>query len=196
MTMKSNIFLWIHLAGIALVPLLIQIVWLGLAVGTPLPFFWLELLFLVGVGIVPVLWMQWQRPFSIFSLLILAVKPEEMTDEQRKILARLKSNQQRVLSAIAAIVMLFVLWQLYRLAPIAAAFAHFIPPWRILGMFIAAFAFLLSNLFFQVPVSVLGLLFTSEEKFAAREPYPVEEITKDFTVPGGRVGQILRAFDR
>ncbi len=163
--------------------------------GTPLPFFWLELLFLVGVGIVPVLWMQWQRPFSIFSLLIFAVKPEEMSDEQRKILSLLKSNQQRGLSALAALVMLFVLWQLYRLAPIAAMAAHFIPPWRILGMFIAAFAFLLSNLFFQVPVSVLGLFFTREEKYAAREPYPVEEITKDFTIPGWKVGQILSFID-
>ena len=188
---RSEPFLWIHLAGIAVVPLSLQVVWLGLAVGTPLPFFWLELLLVAAVGIVPVFWMQWQRPFSIFSLLILAVKPEEMMESQRQILSLLKSNRQRFLSAIAAIVMLLALWQLYQLAPIVVMAASIVPPFRLLGLLIASVAFLVSNLFFQVPVSVLGVFLTSPEKSAAREPYPVAEIEKDFTLTGWRVGQIL-----
>ena len=188
---RSEPFLWIHLAGIAVVPLSLQVVWLGLAVGTPVPFFWLELLLVAAAGIFPVFWMQWQRPLDIFSLLILAVKPEEMTESQRQILSLLKSNRQRLLSVIAAIVMLLVLWQLYQLAPIAAMAASIIPPFRLLGLLIASVAFLLSNLFFQVPVSVLGVFLTSPEKSADREPYPVAEIEKDFTIPGWRVGQIF-----
>ncbi len=144
---RSEPFLWIHLAGIAVVPLSLQVVWLGLAVGNPLPFFWLELLLVAAVGIVPVFWMQWQRPFSIFSLLILAVKPEEMMESQRQILSLLKSNRQRFLSAIAAIVMLLALWPLYQLAPIVVMAASIIPPFRLLGLLIASVAFLVSNLF-------------------------------------------------
>ncbi|XTZ13067.1 MAG: low-complexity tail membrane protein, partial [cyanobacterium endosymbiont of Rhopalodia inflata] len=45
---RSEPFLWIHLAGIAVVPLSLQLVLLGLAVGDPFPLFWLEL-FIVGV---------------------------------------------------------------------------------------------------------------------------------------------------
>ena len=37
-SMKSEPFLWIHLAGLAALPIFLQIAWIGLAVGDPLPF--------------------------------------------------------------------------------------------------------------------------------------------------------------
>jgi hypothetical protein len=85
-------FLWIHLAGIAALPLALELVWLGLAVGDPILPVWLELLLVAAVGIVPVLWMQLTRPFDIFSILVLAMKPEQLTQEQRRLLSLFKTK--------------------------------------------------------------------------------------------------------
>jgi hypothetical protein len=191
MNFRLEPFLWIHLAGIAIAPLLLQVVWLGLAVGDPLPYVWLELLLLIAIGIVPILWMQWQRPFEIFSLLLLAVKPKNLTPQQLQILSLFKTGKQRLLSLIVALGMVLVLLQLYRLAPLAAIAASFLPQWRILGLLIAALGFAASNLFVQVPVSVLGVLLTSDKKFDATTPYPSEKLSQEFTIPGFRVEKIL-----
>jgi len=184
-------FLWIHLAGIAALPLALELVWLGLAVGDPILPVWLELLLLAAVGIVPVLWMQLTRPFDIFSILILAMKPEQLTQEQRRLLSLFKTKTNSVVTIAAAVFMLWVLWQIYRVAPVAATVAPLAPRWRIVGLLWAGLAFLVSNLFLQVPLSVAQVLLTSESEFAATEPYPVEKMPQDFTIPGVRVNQIL-----
>ena len=184
-------FLWIHLAGIAALPLALELVWLGLAVGDPILPVWLELLLLAAVGILPVLWMQLTRPFDIFSILILAMKPEQLTQEQRRLLSLFKTKTNSVVTIAAAVFMLWVLWQIYRVAPVAATVAPLAPRWRIVGLLWAGLAFLVSNLFLQVPLSVAQVLLTSESEFAATEPYPVEKTPQDFTIPGVRVNQIL-----
>ena len=63
---RCDPYLWVHLAGLATVPLWIGLCLLGLAVGNPT---WpgLELGFIVAVGVLPVLVMQLRRPFYIFS---------------------------------------------------------------------------------------------------------------------------------
>ena len=184
-------FLWIHIAGIAALPLALELVWLGLAVGDPILPVWLELLLLATVGILPVLWMQLTRPFDIFSILILAMKPEQLTQEQRRLLSLFKTKTNSVVTIAAAVFMLWVLWQIYRVAPVAATVAPLAPRWRIVGLLWAGLAFLVSNLFLQVPLSVAQVLLTSESEFAATEPYPVEKMPQDFTIPGVRVNQIL-----
>lgn len=183
-------FLWIHFAGIAALPLALELVWLGLAVGDPLLPVWLELLLVAAVGIVPVLWMQLTRPFDIFSILVLAMKPEQLTQDQRRLLSLFKTSTNPALAIAAALFLLWVLWQIYRVAPVASAVAPF-PGWRIAGLLGAGAAFLVSNLFLQVPLSVAQVLLTSESKFAATEPYSVEKVPQDFTIPGWRVNQIL-----
>lgn len=188
---KSEPFLWIHLAGLVVVPLALSALWLGLAIGDPLPFFWLELLVLIAVGVLPILWMQWSRPFDIFSILILAIKPDKLTSEQRQILSRFKTNKQRTLTLIAALVMVGLLWELYQLAPLASIAAAFLPQSRFLGLLMAAIAFWACNLFVQVPVSVLGILSTSQQELAETDPYPTEKILQDFTAPGFQVDWIL-----
>ncbi len=188
---RSEPFLWIHLAGIATLPLWLELVWLGLAIGVPLPVDWLELLLVGAVGIVPVLGMQLIRPFDIFSILVVSLQPEQLTTEQRKILTLFKTNKQKLLSLGAAALMVFVLWQLYRLAPLAAGAAAIAPQWRILGLLLATSAFLASNLFLQVPVSVLGVLTNKEKQFAVTDPYPLEQIEQEFTIPGLKAKQIL-----
>jgi hypothetical protein len=187
----SDPYLWVHVAGLAAVPIALEICLLGLAVGDPLLPTQLELLLVAIVGIVPVLWMQWQKPFYIFSLLIVALKPEQLTLTQRRLLQRFKASGGRVIAVLVAGVLAFLLGKLSQLAPIAIEAAAFIPQYRGLGLLIAAIAFLGSNLFLQVPVSVLRVMLSSETKLATIEPYPLEQISQDFTLLGWRVKQIL-----
>ena len=184
-------FLWIHLAGLAALPLCLELVWLGLAVGDPILPVWLEFLLVGAIGIVPVLWMQLTRPFDIFSLLVLAMKPEQLAEQQRRILSLFKTKTNPLLTIVGAVFMLWVLWQIYRVAPVAAAIAPLAPGWRLAGLLGASLAFLASNLFLQVPLSVAQVLLTSESEFSSTEPYPVEKTLQDFTLPGVRVNQIL-----
>ncbi len=184
-------FLWIHLAGLAAFPLALELVWLGLAVGDPIFPVWLEFPLVAAVGIVPIVWMQLTRPFNIFSLLVLAIKPEQLTEPQRRLLSLFKAKTNKILTVVAAIFMLWLLWQIYRVAPVAAAVVPLAPRWHIVGLVGAGLAFLGSHLFLQVPLSVAQVLLTSESEFAATAPYPVEKISKDFTMPSVGVNKIL-----
>lgn len=184
-------FLWIHLAGLAALPITLELVWLGLAVGDPILPVWLELLVVGAVGIGPVLWMQLKHPFDIFSLLVLAMKPEKLTEQQRRLLSLFKTKTSPVLTIAAAVFMLWILWQIYQVAPVAAAVAPLAPGWRIVGLLGASLAFLASNLFLQVPLSVGQVLLSSESEFADTEPYQIEKVNQDFTIPGMKVNQIL-----
>ncbi|MBI4782345.1 MAG: low-complexity tail membrane protein [Oscillatoriophycideae cyanobacterium NC_groundwater_1537_Pr4_S-0.65um_50_18] len=187
----SDPYLWVHLAGAAAVPIFLEICLLGLGVGNPLRPMALEFVLVGAVGIAPVLWMQWQKPFSIFSLVILALKPEQLTIDQRRILKLFKAPLERVIAVITSVVLLALLWQLYQIAPIASEVTPFGRFGRLGGVLVAAIAFLGCNLFLQIPISVLQVLFTSEKQFAATEPYPTERIAQDFTLLGLPVRQIL-----
>lgn len=189
-TFRSEPFLWIHLSGIVLFPILLEIVLIGLATGnsfSPI----LELLLMVIMGIIPVLWMQLTCPFDIFSILLFSLKSESLSNEQTKILSLFKSTKQKLFTLLAAGFMLLLLWLLYRLSPLAVELVGFLPQWRILGLIIATIAFLGSNLFLQVPLSVLLVLLTKQSQFAQIEPYPQDQIEQNFTVPGIKVSKIL-----
>ncbi len=188
--MRSEPFLWIHLAGIAAVPLCLEIAWFGLAIGDPLPLVWLEYIFLVAIAILPVLWMQWTRPFDIFSLLIVALKPGNLTPEQLKILALFKSRKQKLITLLGVALFLGLAYFIYQLAPIAAPKVAFLPQLRLLGLGIAGVGFLLAHLFLQVPLSVLGVLWTKEDKFNAAEPLPPEVVPQLFSLFGFKVNKI------
>lgn len=195
----SEPFLWIHLAGIAALPIWLELLLLSLAVGDPILPVWWEFSLIAIVGVAPILWMQLVKPFNIFSILIVALKPEVLTVDQRKILSLFKRPVEKVGAIVAPLFLVWVLWQIYSVAPVVEAIklpiAQGIPPlppsWRIVGLLVAGVSFLLSNLFFQIPLSVLGVLLTKESTFATTEPYPVEKITSDFTLPGFQVEQIL-----
>lgn len=190
MNIRSEPFLWIHLVGIALFPAMIEIALLGLTIGDSYSYF-IELPLIATLAILPILWMQLSRPFDIFSVLLFSLKPECLTAEQRKILSLFKTAKQKIWSLIAAGVMLLLLWLIYRLSPLAIGIGAFLPQWRILGLAIAGIAFLGSNLFLQIPLSVLQVLLTEDSKFIQTEPYPLQAIAENFTVPGIKVSQIL-----
>ena len=190
MNIRSEPFLWIHLIGIALFPALIGVTLVSLSVGTSFPYF-VELFLLIATGILPILVMQLVRPFDIFSVLIFSLKPECLTDEQRQILSLFSTFKQKLLSVIAACLMLAILWLVYCLSPLAIGIADFLPQWRTLGLAIASLAFLLSNLFLQIPLSVLLVLKTKKSDLARIKPYSIAEIEQNFTVPGIKVNKIL-----
>jgi hypothetical protein len=183
-------YFWIHLAGLAAVPIFLEFCLLGLSLGEPVFPAWLELGLVGGIGILPILWMQWQRPFSIFSLLVLTLKPSQLTEDQRRILSLFKSSINRILAVLVAIAMAWLLWQLYQITPIVSP--GLIPGiGRTTALLVAALAFFGANLFLQIPVSVLSVLSTSNRQFAATAPYPVEQIRQAFTIPGIRVNSIV-----
>ncbi|MEZ2228745.1 MULTISPECIES: low-complexity tail membrane protein [unclassified Microcoleus] len=190
----SEPFLWIHLAGLAALPIFLGLCWLGLAVGSPLLPVWLEVFLVGAAGIGPVLWMQWFRPFYIFSILVVAVKPQNLTNAQQRILAGFKSRLNQGLALFLAILLAVILWQLYRFSPLAASVAPFPPQWRLAGLLLAAGAFLASNLFLQVPASVLAVLLTPESELAARQPHVLDKVGLDFTIAGWQVDRILPTF--
>lgn len=187
----SDPYLWIHAAGAAAVPLWFLLCWLGLAVGDPSLPPWLELGFIAIVGIAPVAWMQSQRPFYIFSLMAVALRPQQLTEDQRRILAIFLARRNPVWIGLAAFVLFLVLKQIYTIAPIAAAVTPFPPGLRGLGLIIAAIGFLGCNLFTQVPLSVVQVMRTSEEDFRATAPISVDQIPQKFLILGFPVNQIL-----
>ena len=188
---RSEPFLWIHLAGLAVVPLSLLAVWLGLAAGDPVLPYGLEIAFLAIAGILPIAWMQWQRPFDIFSLLVLAVRPDRLTPQQCKILRLFKTVKTRIAAIAVAIFMIWAIWQIYTLAPLAAIATPLSGRWHLLGLLLAAIAFLFANLFLQVPISVVSVLLTSDSRFEEVEPYEVEKIGQDFLIFGIRIDNIL-----
>ncbi|WP_051030865.1 low-complexity tail membrane protein [Geitlerinema sp. PCC 7407] len=190
----SEPFLWIHLAGLAAVPLALEVVCLGLAAGDPILPAWLEFLLVAGVGIGPVLLMQWLRPFSIFSVLAVSLKPEQLSLDQRRMLSLFRTPASHVAAIAASVFMALVLWKLYQIAPIAAIATPLAPKDHVVGLAVASVAFLGANLFLHVPVSVVRVMVVSESAFSATQPYPLERIDRDFLLPGLRVNQILPTF--
>lgn len=184
-------FLWIHFAGLATLPLWLGFCLLGFAVGYPVLPVGLEFLLVAVVGIIPVLWMQWFSPFYIFSILVIAIKPEQLTTEQQRILTGFKTQRHQGFSIITPVLLLPILWQLYRIAPLATDVASVLPSWRLLGLAIAAVAFFGCNLFTQVPISVLGVLLTSESELSNRSPLSPDQIRQGFTIVGLKVNRIL-----
>ncbi|MEG4488977.1 low-complexity tail membrane protein [Microcoleus sp. D2_18a_B4] len=186
--------MWIHLSGAATLPIFLGVCLLGLAVGSPLLPVWLEMFLVAVAGIVPVLWMQWFRPFYIFSILVVAVKPQNLTSVQHRLLTRFKTKLNQGIALFVAVFLAVILWQLYRLAPLAATVAPFPPSWRWAGLLLAVAAFLASNLFLQVSASVMAVLLTPESEFAATKPHVVEKIRQDFTIAPWQVDRLLPAL--
>ncbi|MBW4616865.1 MAG: low-complexity tail membrane protein [Desmonostoc vinosum HA7617-LM4] len=188
---RSEPILWIHVAGLATLPIFLILCLLFLSVGEPLMPAWMELCFVTATGVIPLLWMQLRRPFYIFAILGVALKPENLTEQQRKILCLINTRLNRVLSLVAAILLIGVLWQIHKVVPLVAHVASFLPQWRTLGLLLAGLTFLASNLFLQIPVSVARVLVTNDTEFAAIEPLSLEKIKQDFTILGVRVNRIL-----
>jgi hypothetical protein len=187
---RCDPYLWIHLAGLATVPLWIDLCLLGLAVETPtLP--GLEYGFIVALGVLPVLVMQLRRPFYIFSLPGLALRPGSLKTDQLRLLTQLRRWRVRLGALPVSIFLVWVLVNLYPLAFLAREITPFGDWGRMGGVAIAALGFFLANLFLQVPVAVLQVMATPDRRMQTVVPYPIDQIATTFTWFGLSVDKIL-----
>ncbi|MFS8884966.1 low-complexity tail membrane protein [Synechococcus sp. H70.2] len=188
-------FLWIHAAGILLFPVWMGLTVIGLATGDPLLPVGVEQAAVAVAGIGPVFAMQWRRPFYIFSLGVVALPPKELSPEQRRLLAAFLSPEHKVLAVLAAFLLLEVLERLYDLAPL---FAPLTPGGgsRLAGLVIAAFGFWGANVFLQIPLAVVRVLFLSDLELAQIDPLPAEAIESRFSLFGDRHNLLLQRLLR
>ncbi|WP_448561065.1 low-complexity tail membrane protein [Trichothermofontia sp.] len=188
--LKLDPFLWIHLAGLAALPIWLELGWLGLATGDPV------LPVPVEVGILALLagglplWMQVMCPFYIFSIPGLVLRPEQLVKSQRQILRQMYDRRNYLVILAVPLVWAVIIWQLYRFAPLASGLTPLPANWHLVGLAIAIGAFTLANLMTQVPLAVLQVLLTPGPELAALEPYPTEQISQDFTGLGWPVDHI------
>lgn len=187
MKIRSEPFLWIHLGGIAVFPLMWFIALVGLGVGDRYSYL-VELPFLLAIAILPVFLMQLYRPFNIFSLLFFYLQPESLTEDRRRILTLFRNQQQKVVTYLVAILMSLSLGLLYYFAPLTADLSAALPQNRILGLAIATVALFGSNLFLQVPLSALQVLFHDEQ--TSTKPCTLEEVEQQFTAFGVKLNRI------
>lgn len=191
MSFRSEPFLWIHAAGLVASPICLGLCFLALTTDhADLPT-WLELCLIGLLGAGPILWMQLARPFYIFSVTLVSVQPDGLTEEQCRILSRFKSAGGQIPAILAALFLLSVLWAIYPLAAQVPIELPFPTGGRLVSLTVAIGFFFLANLFLQVPISVFRVLLTQPPQWEATLPYPLEQIRHDFTIPGFWLQQIL-----
>ncbi|PZO49709.1 MAG: hypothetical protein DCF15_16570 [Phormidesmis priestleyi] len=187
---QQNRYLWIHTAGLAAVPLLLDICLAGLAsTGSafdyPVAFgaqFWAIAL----LSIVPPLGMQLVKPFYVFSLPPLALKPTALSDDQRRCLQVLKTLQVKILAGLTAGFSLWILQALYAELP------HIKPLMTpSAGLITAAVSFFLACLFLQISVSAGRSLLVGPSTLKRVTPYEQAAIAHDFLILGLRVDKLL-----
>lgn len=187
-------YLWLHITGLAAVPLFLGVCLLGLAIGDPVLPVAVEFALVSLPGLLLVLWMQYYRPFYIYSLLAVATHPQQLSSQKRQILDRFLARKRRgamgwLVPLLVAAVSVGILWQIDLWAPIASSAVAWIPQWRGLGLLVTAAAFFLVNLFTQVPLSVLEVLLTPAATFTTTSPLSVEEIPTNFTIIGWQLNR-------
>jgi len=188
---RRDPYLWIHLAGLATVPVWLDGCLVGLAVGEPLVPPWLELATLGAVGTLPILWMQLQRPFYIFSVPGLALRPDKLSTQRRRLLTMQRGWFSRALVLMTAIALWGALYVLYQLAPVTTDIPWLAGQSRATGWGICAIAFLFANLFTLVPATIVPLFLASPRRLETIEPFAATQILQKFTVTGLRLGKIL-----
>ena len=184
--LQQNRYLWVHFTGLAFVPLLLDICLAGLAsAGPALPFggqFWAIAL----LTITPALTMQWLKPFYIFSLPPVALKPAVLSEEQRRCLQIFKSWQIKGLAIAVAIFSLWLLAQLYAILP---QVSPLLSPRS--GLVSAAIAFFLASTFMQISVSAARALLISPTALKRVAAVEGSEIASDFLITGIKVSKLL-----
>lgn len=183
---QKNPYLWVHLIGLAAVPLLLDICWLGVASAGPAPVFGLQFWVIAAFGILPPLWMQIVRPFYLFSLPPLALQIDQLTLGDRRCLQVLKSWQIKALALVTAA---FSGWLLRQVYGRATQIEPFLQPTA--GLIVAAVTFFFICLFLQISASVLRSLLISPETLKRVSPYEPEAITSDFLMVGLPLKRLL-----
>jgi len=183
--LQQNRYLWVHFASLAFVPLLLDICLAGLAsAGPALPFggqFWAIAL----LSIAPSLAMQWFKPFYIFALPPVALRPTVLSEDQRRCLQIFKSWQIKALAIAVAIFSLWLLAQLYEMLPQVSAMLS-----PSAGLMISAIAFFWAAAFMQISVSAARALLISPKALQRVPAVDEGAIASDFLIAGIRVDKL------
>lgn len=187
---QQNRYLWIHFAAMAIVPLLLDICLAGLASAGPAfdypGAFGLQFWAIALFGIVPSLWMQIAKPFYMFSLPPVALKPSVLTEDQRRCLTALKSWQMKVLAGVTAGLLLWTLTWLYAESP------RVLPTMTpTVGLINAAVSFFFVCLFFQISAAAARAILVSPTALKRVAAYEESAIAADFLILGIRVKSLL-----
>ncbi len=197
---QNNFFILGNIALIAGVPWLLVMSMAGLAVGDPVFPAWFEIFILGFPAIALVTWVQWQQPFSPFSLWVLAKPPESLSESDRRILTLIKQNSNGWYTtgwmAIAvAVVTIAMFCKIYVAAPLAEVIAPFPSGLRLFGIIWAEFFFLLSNVLLQSGISNLRVLLTDASELNNLQPFTAEKVKNSFTNIGWRSPELLKFFE-
>lgn len=184
-------YLWLQFASLALLPLTLALMAIALTIGIPFPFSVAELVLIVIIGGVPVWALQILRPWNPFSFLIFQIPPERLDDRQRQILRLVQGTRQPLFNILGAVAMVVLLWQVAHYSPLAIGIAAGLPQWHLLGLLGAAIAFFFSNLFLQIPLTLLPSLFLSEQTVSEIDPHPSVSIRRDFACWGLPMAQLF-----
>lgn len=200
-SIRNHPFIWGNIAFLAGVPWLLVLSMAGLAVGDPVFPAWLEIFLLGFPAIAAVVWLQWQQPFSPFSLWFLVKPSESLSDDERRVLTLVKQQRNGwYVTGWVAIAVAFVIsaifCKLYIAAPLAQAIAPFPAGLRLFGIIWAEICFLLSNVLLQSGISALRIKLTDESEIASLQPLAVEKIKNNFTHIGWQVPQLLKFFEK
>lgn len=199
-SISNHPFIWGNIAFLASVPWLLALSMAGLAVGDPVFPTWLEIFLLGFPAIAAVVWLQWQQPFSPFSLWFLVKPSESLSEDERRILTLVKQQRNGwYVTGWVAIAVAFVIsaifCKLYITAPLAQEIAPFPAGLRLFGIIWAEIFFLLSNVLLQSGVSALRIKLTAESEITSLQPFAVEKIRNNFTNIGWQAPQILKFFE-
>ena len=130
--------------------------------------------------------MQIQRPFYLYALPPLAVKPSALGEDDRRCLTVLTSWQIKALAGVTAG---FSLWLLARVYDRLPQILPVMEPRA--GLVCAIASFFFACLFLQISVSVLRSLFIGQDTLQRVKPFEPSEIASSFLIPGWRVNKIL-----
>ncbi|MCA6574326.1 MAG: low-complexity tail membrane protein [Pseudanabaena sp. M57BS1SP1A06MG] len=199
-SISNHPFIWGNIAFLAGVPWLLVLSMAGLAVGDPVFPSWLEIFLLGFPAIAVVVWLQWQQPFSPFSLWFLVKPSEKLNEVERRVLTLVKQQRNGWyvtgwLAIAIAFVMSAFFCKIYIAAPLAQAIAPFPAGLRLFGIIWAEICFLLSNALLQSGVSALRIKLTAESEIRSLQPFAIEKIKNNFTNIGWQSPQLLKFFE-
>jgi len=193
-------FIWGNIALMAGLPWLLTWSMSGLAVGDPVFPTWLEILLLGLPAIAFGAWLQWQQPFSPFSLWFIAKSPADLDEDERRVLTLIKQQRNGWyvtgwMAIAIAFIMSGIFCKIYIAAPLAQVIAPFPDSLRFFGIVWAEICFLLSNILLQSGVSALSIKLTADSELVNLQPFAIEKIKNSFTTIGWRSPQILKFLE-
>ncbi|MEM9153828.1 MAG: low-complexity tail membrane protein [Cyanobacteria bacterium P01_F01_bin.33] len=195
-------FLWLHAAAIVLVPLGMAISQLGLAAGDPWLWPPLEVSLVAAFGLGPVMWLQGLQPIYPFSVGIWYLPSRQLNRSRRRRLRTLfdstwlRLNQQQWLTALLALLLLFVLIRMYWSAPLwsALTFVHLGWLTRPAGLLVASAGLAVAALALNVHVAALRALMASDRDLNALAPMSKVEIEQSFFFLGKPKADLWKAW--